>query len=197
MPQILVDTSSGRVIDLLELKPEQIEFESIAHSLSQQCRFAGHTRKFYSVAEHCYNLSIVVAGAEKLEQPDLSLAVLAILVHDAAEAYIGDIITPVKQSAPIIMRVEDKIMETVWQRLGINGGNMQGLIKKYDKIALASEMWALLPDRGRTTMGITQKMTSRLLVDMIDAAPERTPEEGRSLWLSEFAALVEECKIGL
>jgi len=197
MAQILVDTSSGRVVDLLELKPDQIEFESIAHSLSHQCRFAGHTRKFYSVAEHCYNLSVLVAQTEKLEQPDLSRVVLAVLMHDAAEAYIGDIITPVKESSPIIMRVEDKIMETIWQRLGINGGNMQGVIKKYDKIALASEMWTLLPDRGKRTMGITQKMTSKLLTDMIDAAPERTPAEGKSLWLSEFAALVEECNIKL
>lgn len=75
--------------------PEQIRIEDIAHSLSQQCRYAGHTPKFYSVAEHCVHIT---KCAPKLFQ-------MYYLLHDAHEYLYQDITRPLKNV------LEDKHIE--------------------------------------------------------------------------------------
>ncbi len=80
-------TYTGKTFNLLEPKPEMVCIEDIAHSLAYQCRYTGHTRKFYSVAQHC------VLMAMNSELPGDSLQKL---LHDADEAYIGDIARPWK-----------------------------------------------------------------------------------------------------
>lgn len=82
-----IDTYSGLRMYPLDPRPNMVCFEDIAHALSQQCRFAGHTSKFYSVAEHCVHVSRQVP--EEFAQ--------AALMHDAAEAYLMDIPRPLKQ----------------------------------------------------------------------------------------------------
>ena len=80
-------TYSGCRVDVLHPDPIQIKFRDIAHALSQICRYAGHTKYFYSVAEHCVRLvQATPAGAKRLA-----------LMHDAAEAYLQDIPRPVKR----------------------------------------------------------------------------------------------------
>lgn len=81
-------TYTGKAFDLLNPMPDMVCIEDIAHSLSQLCRYTGHVREFYSVAQHC------VLMAENEELPGDPLAKL---LHDAAEAYIGDITSPWKQ----------------------------------------------------------------------------------------------------
>jgi len=82
-----IDTYSGLRMYPLDPRPDMVCFEDIAHALSQQCRFAGHTSKFYSVAEHCVHVSRQV--------PEVYAQ--AALMHDAAEAYLMDIPRPLKQ----------------------------------------------------------------------------------------------------
>ena len=82
---------------LMGLKPEDIDIKEIAHNLSQICRYAGATPGFYSVAEH----SVIVAemmydNVNLIENNSNVLAAMYGLLHDAHEAYIGDIIYPVK-----------------------------------------------------------------------------------------------------
>lgn len=86
-----IRTFSGRLVDPWALRPEDIDIEDIAHSLSQQCRFTGHTSRFYSIAEHC--LLVASLLAERYG----SRVVLGGLVHDAAEAYFGDMAGPSKR----------------------------------------------------------------------------------------------------
>src|SRR4051794_36829357 len=72
------------------LRPDQILITDIFHSLAMQCRYNGHTAYFYSVAQHCWLLSLVVpAHLQRVA-----------LLHDAAEAYIGDIVAPLKDEMP-------------------------------------------------------------------------------------------------
>jgi len=80
-------TYTGKKFDLLNPKPEQVCMEDIAHSLAYQCRYTGHTREFYSVAQHCVLMA---------RNPNLPGNPMAKLLHDAAEAYIGDIARPWK-----------------------------------------------------------------------------------------------------
>lgn len=84
-----IQTYTGRQFYPTNPDPNQICIEDIAHALSNICRFSGHCKAFYSVAEHSYVLSSYITD------PKLALAGL---LHDAAEAYMGDITTPVKRS---------------------------------------------------------------------------------------------------
>lgn len=83
-------TYTGKRFYPIDPKPEDVEIYDIAHSLSLLCRFNGHCRSFYSVAQH----SVLVA--DKL--PD-ELKLFGLL-HDAHEAYTGDFISPLKRSDP-------------------------------------------------------------------------------------------------
>jgi hypothetical protein len=84
-------TSRGRALDLLDPQPDDVDLEEIARALGHQCRYNGCTRQFYSVAEHC----VLIARALRRDgaTPDLQLAGL---LHDAAEAYTGDLTWPVQ-----------------------------------------------------------------------------------------------------
>jgi uncharacterized protein len=79
-------SSQGHKLYPLDLSPEDINIEDIAHSLSNLCRFNGHCKQFYSVAQH----SVLVS------QGVLSHNKLTALLHDATEAYCGDMIRPIK-----------------------------------------------------------------------------------------------------
>jgi 5'-deoxynucleotidase YfbR-like HD superfamily hydrolase len=91
----MIQTFTGRVIDPLDPDPYMFNIRDIAHSLSNQCRFTGHVKEFYSVAEHSVRCASFV-----LEELDggKDLAFIA-LMHDASEAYLSDIARPVKQAA--------------------------------------------------------------------------------------------------
>ncbi|QIG73238.1 metal-dependent phosphohydrolase domain-containing protein [Rhizobium phage RHph_N17] len=81
----------------------------IIHPLSMQCRYGGHVKRFYSVAEHCVHLSRVVSPKNALWA----------LLHDASEAYIVDIPAPVKVLLPEYLGIEAKIMAVVCERFGL------------------------------------------------------------------------------
>ena len=89
-----VQTASGGVVDLLDPRPSQINLFDIARSLSRIPRFNGHTRgeAVWTVAAHSLLVADIVASAMP---PDTRL-ILAALLHDAHEAYMGDLISPMK-----------------------------------------------------------------------------------------------------
>ena len=84
-PPYPVVTASGRLVDLAHPDPDSICVEDIAHHLSHLCRYAGATRDFYSVAQH----SVLVSRHPAVQgyEPEA-------LLHDAAEAYTGDLTVP-------------------------------------------------------------------------------------------------------
>lgn len=83
-------THCGRSFYPLDPRPEEVELQDIAHSLSQQCRWTGHVAHFYSIAQH----AVYVAEVVEALLPHLALAALH---HDSAEAYIGDMARPWKR----------------------------------------------------------------------------------------------------
>jgi len=81
-----IQTANGRKFDLLSPKPEDVDVYDIAHALSNICRFQGHCKWFYSVAQHSVHVAELVSTPYKLDA----------LLHDAGEAYYGDITRPQK-----------------------------------------------------------------------------------------------------
>ncbi len=84
-------TFTGRKVYLHSLKPSDVDIKDIAHSLAMQCRYTGHTKKFYSVAQH----SVLVS--ELCDRKDALWG----LLHDGSETYLGDIARQVKHSAEL------------------------------------------------------------------------------------------------
>ena len=86
-----VQTYSGVAFELLAPRAEDVRAADLAHALAHSCRFGGHTRSHYSVAQH----SALVAALVWQRTRDLGATLLGLL-HDAHEAYTGDIKKPVK-----------------------------------------------------------------------------------------------------
>lgn len=107
-----IQTFSGRKFHPLSPDPEQIVIEDIAHALSNLCRFAGHVRKFYSVAQHSVLVSLHC-------YPDNALAGL---LHDASEAYLLDMPRPLKQHGDFgwYRAYEDNLMLKIEEKYGFS-----------------------------------------------------------------------------
>lgn len=111
---IQVNTVNGNLIDLHNLNPYEIDLDDIATGLANQCRYNGQVKKFYSVAEHCV---LLCRWAKKASFNESFQE--AILMHDAAEAYVGDIIRGLKQDLPEFSALEDRIIKKIFTRFGI------------------------------------------------------------------------------
>lgn len=107
-------TFMGHKFDPLFITSDDIIIEDIAHALSLLCRGGGHLRTFYSVGQHCINC------AKEAEARGLSKrAQLSCLLHDASEAYISDIIRPVKEHLSNYLEIENSIMNQIWNCYGL------------------------------------------------------------------------------
>jgi hypothetical protein len=95
-PGPFIQTLSGRRVNPFDASPADIDPADIAQALSNLCRFGGHSRAFYSVAQHSVIVSDLLADTGAA--PD---AVLAALLHDAAEAYLGDLPHPLKHRSEL------------------------------------------------------------------------------------------------
>lgn len=125
----IFNAASGTKIDILNPTIDMIKIEDIAHALCNICRFGGHSRTFYSVACH----SLLVAGMAPFNIRREAL------LHDAAEAYVGDIIKPLK----VILgdhyeSLEWTFMLLIINKFGLDPENLQR-VKVWDKIALEIE----------------------------------------------------------
>lgn len=127
-------TYTGKILDFLNPKPEQICIEDIAHALSNLCRYTGHTKVFYSVAEH----SVRMAMDNNLPGNPLTK-----LLHDSAEAYIGDIVLPLQEIFPK-KEIETKLLEIISKALG-HQILMTSEIRKSDRTMMVTEIRDLMP----------------------------------------------------
>lgn len=133
-----IQTYSGKKFSLIDPQPEDVCIEDIEHALGLICRFNGHTKHFYSVAQHSILVSKIVFPEDAYEG----------LMHDAGEAYYGDISTPMKiamgryygSSWGIIM---DRIDSVIAQRFRLSDP-MPDSVHHADKVALATEKRDLL-----------------------------------------------------
>ncbi len=125
-----IQTYSGRRFSPVNPDPKSIVLQDIAHSLSMQCRFSGHSKKFYSVAQHSVLVSYICDSADALWG----------LLHDASEAYCVDIPRPLKQSGLLqgYIDIENAVQQAVCHRFNLSPIEPSS-VKIADKQLLATE----------------------------------------------------------
>jgi 5'-deoxynucleotidase YfbR-like HD superfamily hydrolase len=136
-----IQTFTGAFVDPLAPDPVALDPLDIAHALSHHCRFGGHSRVFYSVAQH----STVVADAVEARTDDVE-STLAALLHDASEAYLGDLPHPLKHRSPLgdaFRQAEQRLQAAIAARFGIPA-EPPAVVKEVDRAALAAERYALM-----------------------------------------------------
>lgn len=143
---------SGQFVDYVNPDPDTICIEDIAHALALVNRYAGHTPFPYSVAQHSVLASqMAPAGLE-----------LPLLMHDAHEAYVGDMPTPLKRLMPEYQEIEDRMEAVVQEKFGVLAMAHSG-VKKVDTRMLATEarifnfnLWVSIADVKPYDEGLIQ-----------------------------------------
>jgi len=133
-----MQTASGGKATPSRLDPGQVRVEDIAHSLGNLCRWTGHCRYFFSVAQHCVLVS--EALTERENRPDLALHGL---IHDASESFTNDINSPLKCAPEMLgyRYVERRAEDAILSALGMDPlqPEDQAVIKRVDLRMMATE----------------------------------------------------------
>lgn len=165
-PQPKIRTFTGRMIDPFDPDPEMIDLVDIAHSLSQICRFNGHTPCFYSVAEHCLLVSSLLEDhSDKL----------AAMLHDASEAYLTDLTRPVKYRMEKYLDVEFNLMVVISRKFGfqyplsvaVKDADDQALAHEWANIVLGGQYPTMMPLQAK---GVFLRQLDILMNPVIKAA---------------------------
>ena len=174
---------SGRRLDLLDPSPLDIEVEDIAHGLARVARWNGQTKGpyIYSVAQH----ALLVEALARARAPRLDAAArLAVLLHDAPEYVVGDMISPFKAViGDSYKAVEKRLLAAVHLRFGLPvklPENLQALIKTADRGAAYLEATRLAgfdPDEARKFFGLEPKLSHALEHDYLGPWPAETAEQ--------------------
>jgi len=149
-------TLKGYNFDLLNPDENMIDIEEIAHCLAYQCRYNGHIPggKFLSIAEHC--VMVCERIQSNVEYGAVNIPLIALL-HDAAEVYIGDIISPLKKIIPEIKEIEKGIEAVVHKKFGLEvSARVRQVVKDADNKVNDLEMMSntLLRESGESSSGI-------------------------------------------
>jgi len=168
-----INTWSGGKFSFIEPDPNDIRIADIAHALSLQCRFNGHVNEFYSVAEH----SILVSDIVLKDTGDAYLA-LSGLLHDAAETYVGDVVSPLKRMLPKYLSYESLVEGCISEKFGVPYPHPPQVLSA-DKRALRQEFLKLAP-----------------FTDSAEPHKPMSPSDAESAFMKRYEELVQMCKDG-
>lgn len=170
-----IETYTGQAFYPLDPRPEEINIEDIAHALSLVCRYNGHVRRFYSVAEHSVLLAVTVPVQHRT----------AALLHDASEAYLCDLPRPIKRNVTGYVEAEDVLMRAIAAKFGF-AYPLPDIVKQHDTRILLDERAFLMPATGRDwdlgcePLGVTPRCWS--------------PEQAEAAFLETFYTLGEQVR---
>lgn len=162
-----IRTASGGRFDPYDPRACDVNVRDIAHALSNICRFAGHTRRFYSVAQHCVNVSL------RCSDPRYGL------LHDASEAYLDDIRAPLKRSEAFAQYrlLERAVQHAVYERFGLDPTLEPADLHIVDEQECASEMHELMQHLDLPADPRQHEITAL------------SPQEAERLFLERFTVL--------
>ena len=123
-----IQTYTGKQFYPLSPRAQDVDIRDIAHALSMQCRFNGHCKIYYSVADHSVRVSHAVPAEHALWG----------LLHDAAEAYLTDLPRPVKKLMPTFEAMEDQLLDFLLKQFGLSMP-MPHPVQVADETLLATE----------------------------------------------------------
>lgn len=162
-------TRSGRYFDFIDPQPDQIDAEDLAWGQAMTCRFGGQLKPgvlFYSVAQHARLVASVVPYEHAL----------AALLHDAAEAYTGDMVGPLKQLCPDFKAVEKRVEAAIFAKFGVSLP-LDPCIKQADLRLLRTEQRDLTAGAAENWNGLDD------FEPLPDAIVPQAPGEAARAWL--------------
>jgi 5'-deoxynucleotidase YfbR-like HD superfamily hydrolase len=174
---------SGRRLDLLDPSPLDVELEDIAHGLARVARWNGQTKgaHIFSVAQHC--LLVDAVARAKTARLDRN-ARLALLLHDAPEYVIGDMISPFKAViGDSYKAVENRLLAAIHVRFGLPAkipDAMTAMIKAADRAAAyleATRLAGFADDEARKFFGQPPKFSAAIERDYLTPWPAGTAEQ--------------------
>lgn len=140
-PPTVAATAEGNRIDFADPDPEQITLIAITRGLSQTCRFAGQSRSWYSVAEHSVRVALRVAEQNATEE-----LVRAAFMHDAHEAFTGDLVRPLRHLLPELTTIQTLLDDAICRRFDIDPDLLtHPAVQHADNVQLSIEGRLLLP----------------------------------------------------
>lgn len=156
-------TREGLKFNFLDPEPGMFEIKDIAAGLAYKCHFGGQTPYFFSIAQH----SILVCEEFEKHNPDAESDMkLLALLHDASEAYTGDMIKPLKVLLPDFVKIENRIMDSIAVRFKLPIENIH-LIKPYDLMIQSREYSAFYQEEEIEYMD-PEEARKRFLIKFIE-----------------------------
>jgi hypothetical protein len=171
-----IETWTGKKFYFLNPDPDMIDIRDIAHSLAMQCRFTGHVDTFMSVAEHSVAVSVICNEENALQG----------LLHDASEAYLSDIASPIKQQFPQYYEMEHKLMEAIAKKFGFSYP-ISDDVKDADATQLKTEAKFLLSSWGTDWAALFPTQGRRGKVPLCLA-----PVQAEQLFLNSYEQITNE-----
>ncbi|MEP2103059.1 MAG: YfbR-like 5'-deoxynucleotidase [Parasphingorhabdus sp.] len=184
MADTCIMLASGALFDFLEPEASDFTLNDIAHGLGRVCRFAGQSSSFYSVAEHCFHVARLVPVEHAR----------AALLHDASEAFLGDVTRPLKSLLPDYKKIEERVEDAIAKRF-LPGFNTEApremfrhpLIKQADIAMCVAEAKQLMPETNRFWTDQSDAVKSQFPADWDRATSARLnmdkPEYATAKWL--------------
>ncbi len=154
-------------------RTEDVDVRDIAHALANTCRWGGHVKRFYSVAEHSVWVSKHVPAGDALWG----------LFHDAAEAYMPDVPTPIKRAIPELGAMEERLLSAIAPVVGLELP-IPPSVREADARMLVTEAQALLPEglwQELLHFGESYTYSERLM--------GLCPDEAEALFMDRLAVL--------
>jgi len=169
-----IQTFTGRKFFPLSPRIEDVCLDDIAHALSMICRYGGHSREFYSVAQHCCLVSDWI--------PEFKLEGL---LHDASEAYLGDMVRPVKHSEGMkgFREAEHRLEALIHIQFELDmTTETAAFVKHYDNRALYTEKKFILTHQGQLMSNPVEPLPVEYLIPW-------TPEQAEEEFLERYYTL--------